>query len=40
VRGTDAGMRPAYLVAAVGMVVLIGLDLFWFRKCRQGVSFY
>ena len=30
----------AYVVAAGGLVGLIGLDCYWIGKCRQSVDFY
>lgn len=38
--GPTDGMRPAYLVAGVGLVGLIGLDIYWIGKCRERVDFY
>lgn len=39
-RGDAGDLAPAYAIAASGLVGLIGLDLYWIKKCRQSVDFY
>ncbi|MBC8451227.1 MAG: hypothetical protein H8D72_00805 [Planctomycetes bacterium] len=40
VTGPAEGLRPAYFVAAFGLIGLVGLDVYWIGKCRQHVDFY
>lgn len=34
------GLQPAYWFAAIGLMGLLSLDVFWIGKCRQNVDFY
>jgi hypothetical protein len=40
VRGDAGDLQAAYTIAAVGLVGLIALDLYWMKKCRENVDFY